>query len=499
MNKRSFENNTYFKMRSFAAVNNDQMRITNRTRVIHLPKHRLFLFILIAGIFYQCGKKTESHKDTDAFIQKNKALKVEGKDAELIAFNKEAIAQSIKKGDQKEEALGYINLASIYTIAGNYKASQKCLMSASKIINLLSDPFLYTKLYYEYSYFTYATGLTQTALSYNAKALYHGKKLHHKEHLIGHLYVQRADYILPTYKDSALIYYHKGFRLSPTASNSANIGHYYLRQTQNIDSATWYTHKALSLMKSKKPSTVKQGIIYCFYADLLFEKGDHQQALIYYNKAADIFIKTKRINKLPKLYQQIAGVYAKLNNKEMKNRYSLKAEQLEKILKSSENEAIDFSLNEAIEHKNSDGINMVYIAAGGGILLLTVPLFIYIRSRNKKKSAKITVTANAPVKAIISQDHYTELLELAKRNDLSFIDRFEEINPSLLQQILEVNPKLTKSELSLCAMIWLGFSSKDIADFTLIQHRSVQTKKGRLRKKLNISSETDLHNFLTSL
>lgn len=115
-------------------------------------------------------------------------------------------------------------------------------------------------------------------------------------------------------------------------------------------------------------------------------------------------------------------------------------------------------------------------------------------SRNLQKS-----DTEAETKGRISKEDFTELLQLAKTNDPDFVKRVEEVNPDLFQSILNINPQLTKSELSLCAMIWLGFSSKDIADITYIQHRSVQTKKGRLRKKLNIPSETDLYSFFTSL
>lgn len=48
-------------------------------------------------------------------------------------------------------------------------------------------------------------------------------------------------------------------------------------------------------------------------------------------------------------------------------------------------------------------------------------------------------------------------------------------------------------------MIWLGFSSKEIAQYTFVEHRSVQNKKNRLRKKLNISSDVDLYLFFKNL
>ncbi|WP_353146444.1 LuxR C-terminal-related transcriptional regulator [Chryseobacterium sp.] len=464
--------------------------------------HRVFLLIFVTIFLFSCSKKNDINGINNALLKKNEKLRLEGKDKELIALNIEAIKQSKESGYKKGEALGYINLANMYATMGKYKVSQNYLKSASDIINRLNDNFLYAKLYHEYGQLNYVTGLENTALSYNAKAIYYGEKLSERGWLLGNSYEQRADFILPINKDSALIYYHKGFRIDPSALNCSLIGNYHLWQTQNIDSATFYTTKALNLLKTSEHGTVREGTVYSYYADLLSEKKEYEKAAEFYKKAADILIKTKRVNKLPFIYQKIALNYQKLDNKEMEQMYSSKAEQVDKALKLSGNEAIDLSLHEIIEKENENSINMIFISIGIIVLILGASIFLYLKNRKQKSENKTLQRSNTEVtemKGRISKEDFTELLELAKSNDLNFVKRVEELNPNLFQNILNINPQLTKSELSLCAMIWLGFSSKDIADFTYIQHRSVQTKKGRLRKKLNIPSETDLYSFFSSL
>ncbi|BAP32622.1 uncharacterized protein CHSO_3585 [Chryseobacterium sp. StRB126] len=474
----------------------------NFIRDIFLKNHRIFIYLFIAISLSNCEKKIDIRKIDNALLTKNEKLRLEGKETELIALNTEIIRQSKEGGYSRGEALGYINLANTYGMMGKYKTSHEYLKSAEKIVIRLNDNFLYAKLYHEYGQVNYVTGLVNTALSYNAKAIRYGKKLDEKGWLLGNMYEQRADFISSTYKDSALIYCHRGFSLDPSAINASLIGNYHLQQTKNLDSATFYNNKALLLLKDTEYGTVRQGIIYYFYADLLSEKKEFEKALDFYKKAADILVKTKRINKLPDLYRRIAFVYESLNNEKMEATYTSKSEELDQKLKVSGNEAIDLSLSEIIEQKNKDNINLIFIFIGVFVLIVGAVLFLIIRTRKYKKEDKNSRkpnTATFPSKERISKEDFTELLELAKSNDLKFIKRFEEINPSLFQNILKINPQLTKSELALCAMIWIGFSSKDIADFTFIQHRSVQTKKGRLRKKLNISSETDLYSFLTSL
>lgn len=469
---------------------------------IFSKNHRIFSYLFIAIFLGNCGKKINIPEIDNALLKKNEKLRLEGKDTELINLNNKIIRQSKEGGYLKGEALGYINLANTYGMMGKYKTSHEYLKLAEKISLRLNDNFLYAKLYHEYGQLNYVTGLANTALSYNAKAIHYGKKLDEKGWLLGNMYEQRADFIASTYKDSALIYRHIGFRMDPSAVNASLIGNYHLHQTKNLDSATFYNDKALSLISKTEPETVRQGIIYYFYADLLSEKKEYKKALEFYNKAAEILVKTKRINKLPDLYQQIAFIYQNLNDKKMEESYTSKAEELDQKLKASGNEAIDLSLSEIVEQKDKDNIYFIFISIGVLIVIAGIISFLILRKKKYKKENKNSEKsnpANYPTRERIQKEEFTELLDLAKSNDLKFIKRFEDINPSLFQNILKINPQLTKSELALCAMIWLGFSSKDIADFTFIQHRSVQTKKGRLRKKLNISSEKDLYSFFTSL
>jgi tetratricopeptide (TPR) repeat protein len=463
-------------------------------------KRHLFLLVFIIISFLSCHSKKDIDEINDALLKKSEALRLKGKDTELIALNNDIIRQTKENGYKKGEALAYINLANMYATMGKYKVSHYYLKSAENIINQLNDNFLYARLYHEYGQMNFVTGLTNTALSYNAKAIYYGKKLKEKGWLLGNMYEQRADFLLSSDKDSALIYYHKGLNVDPSALNSAQLGRYHLLQTKNMDSATLYTSKALSLLKDSESGTVRQGVVYSFYADLLAEKKEYEKALEFYKKAADILVNTKRINKLPELYQQIAVTYEKVSNKEMADQYSLKAKQLDKALKQSGNEAIDLSLSDVVKQKSKDNINLMVI--GASIFTLGIFAFLYLKRRKHKEENKdfqIPDAETSQKKEKISKEDFAELLDLARKNDLKFLKRFEEINPSLFQNVLKISPQLTKSELSLCAMIWLGFSSKDIADFTFIQHRSVQTKKGRLRKKLNVSSDRDLYSFFMSL
>jgi hypothetical protein len=91
------------------------------------------------------------------------------------------------------------------------------------------------------------------------------------------------------------------------------------------------------------------------------------------------------------------------------------------------------------------------------------------------------------------------VVRLAKNNDPEFLTRFQEVYPNFFPKLLQIEPQLQNSELKFCALLFLNFSSKDIATYTFVQPQSIQTRKNRLRKKLNISSEEDIYIWMKNM
>lgn len=472
-------------------------------------KKRYRIFSLILILFLSgCNQKNNINYVNEA-LNKSEKLRLQGEKDEMILLNNKIISISKSSGYEKGEALGYVNLSSIYGTVGNYKVSQYYLELARKIAIRIKDNFLYTRLYHEYGQMYYTMGLISTALNYNSKAIYYGEKLNQKGWLLGNIYAERAEFIVSRNKDSAFIYYHKGFDVDPSSFNSSLIGYFHLRQTKNLDSASFYINNAILLLKKKDYWTSKHGVVYSYYAQLLFEQKDYINALTFYQKSLEILQRTKRVNKLPDLYRQIALTYKNLNDPEKEREYLLKYSELSDLLKQSGNEAIDISLSKTIERKDPDKPEINFIVIFVGIfLLLEGGSFLFFRYQKRKdksfvNSVPVPIAVPVPVvsdkKVVVPNEYFAELHNLLKTNDVKFLNRFEEFYPEFFQSLLEIDSLLTKSELSLCAMIWLGFSSKDIADFSFMQHRSVQTKKARLRKKLSIPSEKSLYNFFKTL
>jgi len=79
-----------------------------------------------------------------------------------------------------------------------------------------------------------------------------------------------------------------------------------------------------------------------------------------------------------------------------------------------------------------------------------------------------------------------------------FETRFTMINQSFYKKIKETFPNLGKTDLKICALVKLDFSSKDMASLLGISIESVHTSRHRLRKKLKLKRDDNLTDFISS-
>ncbi len=96
----------------------------------------------------------------------------------------------------------------------------------------------------------------------------------------------------------------------------------------------------------------------------------------------------------------------------------------------------------------------------------------------------------------MERNNFNDLIALAKNNSAEFLALFSEIYPDFVVSLKKINPKIRSSELEFCAMTFLNFSTKHIAQYTFVTVRAVQVRKNRLRKKLKIASDVDFNNWM---
>lgn len=71
------------------------------------------------------------------------------------------------------------------------------------------------------------------------------------------------------------------------------------------------------------------------------------------------------------------------------------------------------------------------------------------------------------------------------------------INASFYENLTNAFPTLTVRDLRLCAMLKAGMSTKEIADITFREIRSVESARNRIRKKCSISKDENLMKFFS--
>ncbi|WP_426478901.1 hypothetical protein ACP3T3_05455 [Chryseobacterium sp. CBSDS_008] len=441
-------------------------------------------------------------------VKVNEDLRVSGRKKELIDLNKKFNTISKKQDYKRGEVLSYINLGNIYATVGMYEKGFQYLQLAEESLEEANDNYLSAKLYQEYGQANYVIGLYKKAIKYNSRAVYYGKQIKDKQdrEILSLVYANRADFLRNTNSiDSSLIYLHKALDVKPTPVINSMIANHYLLYGKNEDSARVYFDKALSLLRKRDYWDSQRALTYFYYGDFLFAKKEYTPALEYYSKSLEILKKTQRVYQIPVLYQAIAKTYKKLNNDLKEKDYLEKYTQIKDSLRSVWEESVNTSVDKMTQEKEKDetakrSLTIMY----NGIVFLLIALIVivyYIHNRKIAQKHKIIEERELETEFLMKKMSIDDerLIFLAKNNDPVFFNEYQEAYPELVNRLLEIHPKLSINELSFCAMIQLGFSSKEIAQYGFMQHRSVQTKKNRLRKKLNIPSDVDIYFFLQNL
>jgi DNA-binding CsgD family transcriptional regulator len=91
------------------------------------------------------------------------------------------------------------------------------------------------------------------------------------------------------------------------------------------------------------------------------------------------------------------------------------------------------------------------------------------------------------------------IVSLAKLNNPAFLTEFNLLYKDFFNKILNISSDIISSELEICALIKLNFTTKEIALATNSSVRSIEAKKYRIRKKLKINSSDDLFIWMNTL
>jgi tetratricopeptide (TPR) repeat protein/DNA-binding CsgD family transcriptional regulator len=127
--------------------------------------------------------------------------------------------------------------------------------------------------------------------------------------------------------------------------------------------------------------------------------------------------------------------------------------------------------------------------------------------QNKNALQSVYENLNAINKEINQED--TGLIRQLKSNIKSNLNfsgdwnstsqHFEKLHPNFLNHLKNLNPNLTQNDLRHCAYIKLNLNTKEIASILNIDSKSVRINRYRIKKKLNLSEEQDLFDYISAI
>ena len=76
---------------------------------------------------------------------------------------------------------------------------------------------------------------------------------------------------------------------------------------------------------------------------------------------------------------------------------------------------------------------------------------------------------------------------------------FDSVHPNFVTKLKAASEELTENDLRLCAYLRIGMRAKDIASMLSVSPASVNTNRYRIRKKLGLTKEDSLDDYIRSI
>ena len=419
----------------------------------------------------------------------------------------------------------------------------KSILNESLAINGLI--FSYTDLGLIFSDFNLHT----LALKYLDKAESLICECENKYNVSSKLYVAYA-VVLDRLKNQkkADLYYSKVIKLAESKKDTLtqipimiNIANGLIDKNKFIESEK-YLNKALKFSNQNEEKIYKP-YIYLSLGKVLLEKNNYKKSKIYFEQSLDLFNEMNSIKMISqalfykglvslkeKKYKNALDIFESvlIKNKNI-NDYDLEINTLKKIAsiyKIKKDNSLYLStltsLNKALEKKLKNKEAIFSSTSENALKHLSEE---FDSSIMKQKDIKVKINLQSKQRQLTTQalvsvsekEFLAKLLnELSEQNINNsrivqlcssrmqhtkdwniFMKLFNDINPDFNKYIINKCSLITESELRVCNLIKMSFSSSEIAEILSITKRGVEQHRYRIRKKLNLKS--DLSIFIHSL
>ncbi|WP_298474587.1 hypothetical protein [uncultured Maribacter sp.] len=289
------------------------------------------------------------------------------------------------------------------------------------------------------------------------------------------------------------------------------IGDIY-RMMGNFSESVMYYKESLKYSEKYNRHLAYKQFNYEALSQLYYNEGNYKEAFHFKSKAQE-------------LNEKIFGRKSK-NNKhliEIKDKYRLQKEKEKALLNEAEIEKLENQKRIGFLQNILMGVVVVFLVMYG------ILFFRNLRRKHKLEKEKTNefmqlknreLTAST-LQLIEKEEFIIKLKESISKSDNidfkkihrmingfqnspggnweEFEVRFTSVNEGFYDKIRSKYPDLSPTDLKLCALIKLGFSSKEMSSLLGITIESAHTSRYRLRKKLNLEKGANLVEFIANI
>ena len=473
-------------------------------------RHYIVTFLLCLPLFFS---SQSSKKESDSLNKVIFQLRKDGQLDDALALCKKIIKDRSSALNDKELLSLYIQTGNILCNLSRVKESFDYLEIAMEGNQKLQDNEVEARIYGEYGRNYNILGFSQKAIEYFTKSIDLATNIEDqktKKPLLQYLYSARAVIYEDTNQvDELYSDLHHAYENNPDTYGASRLAKYFTVHRQDLDSAKYYLQKGEQSFSTGKFPIFQKSILLRNYGRYYFAKKDHQKAISYYKESLAISEELKKPKDIKDTEKLLYEAYKAIDDDQKANesleKYSKISDSLSFENKKIQETPIKHILREKEAEVKEKEKNYIYLVIIILLTVLVVGYYILKRiSRSTQDEKQEIISENEAktqeLKLKVNQS-FDEVVQLAKNNSPEFWGRFQEVYPDFRDRLLAINPDLKPSELILSAYIYLGFMTKDIADYTFKAVKTIKNNKYNLRKRLEIPTESDftiwIRNYLS--
>lgn len=287
----------------------------------------------------------------------------------------------------------------------------------------------------------------------------------------------------------------------------------FYRKQKSLEKMQLYLKKATAYSESLKNNLGKAEFFYN-QGIVSFSDADFSAGKSYFQKSLKILEQERKVTYRKELYYDLFTVCRALkmtdSSRYYRRQYMMYSDSIHRMYKKNVSEAIHFFEEEKKQEMKERSFQYFFIIILCAVLVVlgSPKLFQlhkkYIVLKEEKKIIDDQLKENNScldkLKDKNNPDYIdnVKLEQLAKEGNPAFLIEFKKYYPDFYDKLIGLNLRIN-GDLKFCALIRLNFSTAEIADFTKSSIRAVESRKYRIRKRLEIPSNKNMYEWFQEL